>query len=107
LQREFGPRGVHFVSITCDPKHDTPKQLADYSRVFTSEPQTWHFLTGDLDLIKRIGNHRLGIAVDEQVHSDRLVIFDRDGNLVGTYSTTKRDELLKAQQALEDLLASV
>jgi protein SCO1 len=37
---------VEFVSITLDPKRDTPRVLDEYARVFdVSEPE-WHFLTG-------------------------------------------------------------
>ena len=106
LQREFGDQGVEFVSITCDPANDTPARLAEYSRLFGADPAKWHFLTGDLLLIREIGNNKFGIVVEEEVHSDRLIVFDREGQVVGTYRSTQRDEFLKAQQKLRDLLAS-
>ncbi len=104
LQQKFADRGVQFVSITCDPTHDTPKRLAEYSQLFNARPESWHFLTGDLTLIKRVGQERFGIAVDELVHSDRLVLFDAQGEVQGTYRSTDRDEFMKAEMALEEML---
>jgi len=104
LQQKFADRGVEFVSITCDPTHDTPQRLAEYSQLFNARPKSWHFLTGDLTLIKRVGQERFGIAVDELVHSDRLVLFDTQGEVQGTYRSTDRDEFMKAEMALEEML---
>ena len=85
LQKRFGDKGVEFVSITCDPENDTVAALKDYSKTFDAESDKWHFLTGDLDLIKQVGGEKFGITVDDKVHSDRLILFGKDGGLIGTY----------------------
>jgi protein SCO1/2 len=37
---------VEFVSITLDPKRDTPQVLSQYARLFGAPSPDWHFLTG-------------------------------------------------------------
>ncbi len=37
---------VEFVSITLDPKRDTPAVLARYARLFGADAAAWHFLGG-------------------------------------------------------------
>ena len=51
-------RNVHFVSISVDPKTDTPERLGAHAAAFHAGPG-WTFLTGDLADIKAI-NGRLG-----------------------------------------------
>lgn len=104
LAAKFAERGVRFVSITCDPAHDTPVVLADYARLFHADPRNWHFLTADLDLVQRVGNELMGIEVKGITHSDRLVLFDRQGEILGTYRSTDRDEVLKLSARLEEIL---
>jgi protein SCO1 len=104
LQQKFASRGVEFVSITCDPEHDTPAVLADYSRIFGADKEKWHFLTADAKLIRRVGNEIFGITVQGLTHSDRLVLFDRGGTIVGTYRSTDRDEVTKLAVKVEELL---
>src|SRR5438874_67709 len=37
---------VRFVSISIDPKRDTPEVLASYARKFHADTERWVFLTG-------------------------------------------------------------
>ncbi len=38
-------RGVHFVSLSIDPQHDTPRRLREYGERFGADPG-WSFFTG-------------------------------------------------------------
>ena len=40
--------GVHVVSISIDPEHDTPERLAEYQHRYRAGPQ-WNFLTGTVE----------------------------------------------------------
>ena len=103
LQKEFADAGVEFVSITCDPDKDTPKTLAEYSRMFGAKPKSWHFLTGDFSIVEEVGGNKFGITVERQVHSDRLVLFDRDGRRVGAYRSTDGDQFQELVDQLRTL----
>lgn len=48
LQQEFADaRGLRFVSITVDPRHDTREVLGAYADRHGADRQRWLFLTGD------------------------------------------------------------
>jgi protein SCO1 len=45
-QAKLWGSSIEFVSITLDPKQDTPAVLARYARLFGADAAAWHFLTG-------------------------------------------------------------
>lgn len=104
LHRKFGPQGVKFVSITCDPASDTPERLREYAHLFNADPNNWLFLTGDLEHIQRIGAETFGVYVAKGVHLDRLTVVDKWGKVRGHFDWTDPGQLLQLQQTLDDLL---
>jgi protein SCO1/2 len=45
---------VKLVSISVDPKYDTPDKLAEYAQRYHADPARWRFITGDYDAIYRL-----------------------------------------------------
>lgn len=92
---------VRYVSITCDPDNDTPAALKKYAEHFKADPARWNFLTGDMNLIRKIGNDMFKVSVETGTHSDRAFIVDRTGQVRGRFRTTEPDqlEMLKKQLA--------
>jgi protein SCO1/2 len=107
LHDEFGPKGVVFISITCDPENDTPVALAEYAKEFRADPKQWLFLTGDLPYIRRVGGEVYYLPVDKQTHSESLLLVDRQGKIHGRFSWKDATELAKMKQAMNDLLSDV
>ncbi|MBI3837215.1 MAG: SCO family protein [Planctomycetia bacterium] len=103
LQETNPTSAAHFVSITCDPDNDTPQALRSYAERFKADPARWTFLTGDLKLIRRIGNDFFQVAVDKGTHSDRAFVVDRKGQVRGRFRLTEPDQL----DMLRKLLAVV
>ena len=103
LAKEYGPRGVHFVSLTCDPMRDTPQVLAAYSQLFNADAKHWTFTTGKLDYLQRIGTDIFDVSVSERSHHARITILDKDGELRGTFDVLVPDELKRATRILEQL----
>ncbi|MGB2870120.1 MAG: SCO family protein [Bacteroidota bacterium] len=76
----------HLVSISFDPKFDSPKVLRSYGQTYTSDFATWDFVTTSeqslaklaegLDLYVQPGE---GGLID---HTLRTVLLDQDGRLV-------------------------
>lgn len=104
LQREFGPQGVTFVSITCDPETDTPARLREYANRFQADADQWLFLTGDLLHIRRIGAERFSLGVDRSTHSSKLVVVDRSGEVRGHFAWDDPAELTKLKLLLDECL---
>jgi protein SCO1/2 len=84
---------VRFVSITCDPKNDTPEALARYAKHFKADPEKWTFLTGDMAKIKAIGQDSFKVSVVEGDHTDRACVVDRKGQVRGRFRLTEPDQL--------------
>ncbi|MFO0906197.1 MAG: SCO family protein [Pirellulales bacterium] len=105
IHDEFAKRGVKFLSITCDPKRDTPEALSTYAKKFQADADQWLFLTGDMLLLRRVGAEVYGVPLDEQTHVEKFFVYDKEGNLVGKYAWNKADAIAEMRQALEDLLA--
>jgi len=79
---------VKLVSITCDPKNDTVERLRDYANRMGALPDRWYFCTGEQEYIEQVAGDMLKIGVKGVTHSQRAVVFDRDGNWRGAYVTT-------------------
>jgi cytochrome oxidase Cu insertion factor (SCO1/SenC/PrrC family) len=94
---------TRFISITCDPDNDTPAVLAKYAQHFKADPQRWTFLTGDMNLIRRIGNEFFQVAVENETHSDRAFVVDRSGQVRGRFRLTQPDQV----EMLKELLTAV
>lgn len=74
------------VSITIDPKHDTPEVLKEYAKNYGVTNPNWNFLTGDRNKIYEMANSGFGIFADEDetvpggfAHSGLFALIDKEG----------------------------
>jgi protein SCO1 len=77
-------RDLVLLTIVLDPEHDQRQALLDYARVWTSDPLTWHFLTGPAADVRRVaGSFGVEYWRDEGavLHSLNTAIIDRQGKL--------------------------
>lgn len=87
VQEEFkNEEDFGIVSITIDPKHDTPQVLKQYAEVNGIKDQNWHFLTGKKEEIYEMANTGFGILAGEDVaaeggfvHSGMFALIDKEG----------------------------
>jgi protein SCO1 len=82
-------RDVILLTIVLDPEHDQRQALVDYARVWTSDPRTWHFLTGPAAEVRRVaGVFGVEYWRDEGavLHSLNTVVIDRQGKLAANLS---------------------
>lgn len=93
------------VSLTCDPANDTPEALAKYAARFEAEPARWKFLTGDLAVIEQVGQRMFRLPVELGVHSERGVVFDRQGRLRGGYHLLQPDRVALLEKLIREVLA--
>ncbi len=98
-------RDLVLLTVVLDPQHDQGKDLAEYARVWTSQPSGWHFLTGPAADISRVaGLFGVEFWKDEGsvLHTLNTVVIDRGGRLAATLEGT---EFTGAQ--LVDVVAGV
>ncbi|MEN9296262.1 MAG: hypothetical protein RJA42_529 [Bacteroidota bacterium] len=103
----LGDPEVQLLSISVDPKFDQPEQLALYAKRFDANKDQWHFLTGEKKMIYPLvlkGFHvpladasEYDAAIknpDETfIHSERLVLVDKEGIIRGFYDGTDKKEV--------------
>ncbi len=120
LQKAIGPNpNVHLVSITCDPWRDDPATLKRYAESYGADLDQWTFLTGEFADIQKYAaaflltaeNPReaaesLNAAGEDDadpaapgehsgpiVHSSRIVLVDRDGQVYDWYMGTEAQDM--------------
>ena len=80
-------RDLVFLTISFDPRYDTPEILAKYAASQRAGGPGWHFLTGDPAKIERVCN-AFGIQYWAEegliTHSLQTAVIDRDGRLAAT-----------------------
>jgi protein SCO1/2 len=80
-------RDLVFLTISFDPRYDTPTILAKYAASQRAGGPGWHFLTGEPAKIERVCN-AFGIQYWAEegliTHSLQTAVIDRDGRLAAT-----------------------
>jgi cytochrome oxidase Cu insertion factor (SCO1/SenC/PrrC family) len=105
IVREIDSPEFVAVSLTCDPDNDTPEVLGHYAARFEADPHRWKFLTGDMAVIKRVGMETFKLPVEVGVHSERGVVFDRQGRMRGSYHLLQEDRVQRLKKLIRDVLA--
>ena len=105
ILREIDDPDFMVVSLTCDPENDTPEVLGRYAERFAADPARWKFLTGDLAKIKEVGMGTFKLPVELGVHSERGVVFDRQGRLRGGYHLLEPDKVKQLVKLIREVLA--
>ena len=94
LIKEKGLEGkAGLLSVSFDPKNDTPPVLKQHAKKLGSDPKVWTFVTGDREEIDRFASSLLLTLVrgeaanpDEIGHTLRTTIVDRSGKIAKSYS---------------------
>ena len=102
---------LRLLSLTVDPKYDTPERLKLYARRKEINTLQWAFATGSKIELYRFARKALFIdATDgdggegDFIHSDKLVLIDRDLHIRGYYDGTDEadvEQLIKDIKKLE------
>lgn len=102
LQKPLQQTDVQLVSFTVDPEKDTPEVLRNYAEKLHAQTARWNFLTGDKSAIYDLSQKGLKLAAVEgneetgmPVHSTRMVLVDRRGQIRGYYDALAADSVTK------------
>ena len=90
IRSRFEPRmnrDLVLLTISFDPKYDTPQMMSAYARANRAGGPGWFFLTGDAAKIERVCN-AFGIQYWAEegmiTHSLQTAVIDREGRLAAT-----------------------
>lgn len=107
VQTEFAKNpDVIIAGFTVDPENDTVDALKKWAERHNAQRGKWHFLTGKRETLYNLSREtfKLGAEPGDEthqiVHSDRLVLIDRQGRIRGYYSGVNREEV---QRLLQDI----
>jgi protein SCO1/2 len=108
VRKRFGDRlgsDLALLTITFDPKYDTPEQLRAYAGHYGADVSGWHFLTGSADEIARVCA-AFGVEYWPEegliTHTLQTAVIDREGRLAA--AVEGKDY---TPQQLGDLIADV
>lgn len=107
VQREFANNPeVLMAGFTVDPENDTVETLKKWAKRHEAQAGKWHFLTGDRETLYNLSRQTFKLAAEPGdkthpiVHSDKLVLIDRQGCIRGYYSGVNPEQV---QLLLQDI----
>lgn len=109
LQKEYHDRqNVEFVTVTVDPKRDSPAKMKEYGERFGANFDQWYFLTGPYDNIKALmfDQMKLGVSENIMTHTERMVLLDGEGQIRGYYQGGNQDDFKALKRDLKKLSSS-
>lgn len=102
---------IRIVSLTVNPREDTPDRLKAYAVTRKINPSQWQLGTGNKKELYRFARNGLYITAtdgdggpDDFIHSDKFVLVDRNGHIRGYYDGTSPaqvEQLIRDIQRLE------
>lgn len=93
LSREL-PAELGFLTVTCDPDHDTPEVLGEYARGVHAPGRTWIFASSSAGSVDGLADGLLiGRSEEPQQHSLRWVLIDKTGAVRGHYDSEDPEHL--------------
>ena len=90
---------VILVSFTVDPIRDSVSALAEYAKQYQAIQGKWHFVTGNKKQIYDLARNSYFITAmegngepDDFIHSEKIVLVDKEGHIRGFYDGTDPDD---------------
>ncbi|HHH53611.1 MAG TPA: SCO family protein [Bacteroidetes bacterium] len=103
----------NIVSFSIDPDRDSLSKLRSFAKKYNADLSNWHFLRGKEEKIDSIGlkGFYLGISKDKNepggyLHSEKMILVDKEGHLRGYYSGTDAGEVKNLIHDLKSLIVS-
>lgn len=117
LQRSLADSDVHFLSFSVDPEFDSPSALTEYRKLWDPEGSKWTLLNtvspesvADIAAGFSVAVQRTNDPSNAIIHSNRFVLIDASGHIVGRYDSTDEAalaELIDRARELADSKRSV
>ncbi|MGZ5135668.1 MAG: SCO family protein [Flavitalea sp.] len=101
VQNAFGDDDDILInSFSIDPERDDPERLKTYVQKYSINTDNWHLITGDKKEIYKLARNGFMIVAtdgdggpDDFIHSEKLVLIDKDRRIRGYYDGTNQKEV--------------
>lgn len=103
LVEEFEEDDLSFLSITCDPKRDTPEVLGRYAESFEADIAKWKFLTGQFYKIQEVAR-QFDVVLELNSHTDDIFLVDKWGRYRDRFKWHDPNELERFSKVAKELL---
>jgi protein SCO1/2 len=107
---ELADEPVKFVSISVDPKIDTPQRLTAYADVYLQprkiDPGRWLFLTqaqGSDEVVGAISQGSFHVPFARATHWMKLILVDQQGYVRGNFSNADPVDLKRLKKKIQEL----
>jgi protein SCO1 len=92
------------LAVSIDEKNDTDDALKEYEKKYSVDTNRWHIVrASDKPVAEFMKALKLGVPEDKLLHTTRLVLQDRSGEIRGYYDGISEDLLSVLRQDLEHL----
>lgn len=105
-----GDDDISINSFSIDPERDSVAQLKQYADRFSIDSKKWNLLTGDKREIYKLARKSFMIVAtdgdggpNDFIHSEKLVLVDRQGRIRGYYTGTDQKEVNKLLRDIKKL----
>ncbi len=113
-ERFVDSKNFKIVSITVDPENDSASVLNNYAKMHKAKSDFWYFLTGNSEYIYKIAKVDFMLnamdnnvaAQEDFVHSDKLVLVDKNRNIRGYYDGTNPEDVDRLMIEIDILLSN-
>jgi protein SCO1/2 len=116
VDRAVADPALRFVAYSVTPDLDPPSVLADFAHEHNLDPARWTLVTGDKAQIYRLAREsyfadddRIRATIAEPgafLHTEKVVLVDRDGRLRGVYDATQGFDMDKLMEDVIRLLSN-
>lgn len=117
LQKDLKDTDFRLVTITVDPKNDTPEVLSRYAESVGADPEKWLFLTGDQKDIFHLIEKSFLMPVQENtgparkpgfevIHTTNVMLVDKEGRVLGKYNAVNDVEVAALRKAVREQVKS-
>ncbi len=119
IERDYAEvKNLRLVSISVDPKRDTPEVLKAYGAQYGADFNRWIFLTGEFNKVQQVAQDIFLLAVTNPandksksdqalpatgsiVHSTKLVLVSPDGTIINWFTGTDAEEITRLRKVLD------
>jgi protein SCO1/2 len=101
---------VRICSFSVDPERDSIGRLKEYARQFRINTRNWDLLTGEKKVIYKLARNSFMIVAtdgdggpDDFIHSEKLVLVDKERRIRGYYNGTSESETAQLSKDIKKL----